>query len=131
VEADAEAELPWITDEQAAYNLARAQNKGVMVDFSADWCIPCEELELTFGDDEVYETILASFVPLKIDLTESTKVKEEQEAHYRRDTFPHVVFVAPDRTTVLGRIKELVEPDAMLETVRPAARKLRELRAEK
>ena len=116
--------LPWITDEATAYAKARAEHKGVMVDFSATWCIPCEDLELTFGDDEVYDAILGSFVPLKIDLTDDDAVKEEQERRYSRDTMPHVVFVATDGTE-LGRIKELVEPDAMLDVVHPAAQRLR------
>ena len=116
--------LPWTTDEAAAYAQARAERKGVMVDFSATWCIPCDELELTFGDDEVYDAIVANFVPLKVDLTTASKANEDQEQRYNRDTMPHVVFVATDGTE-LGRIKELVEPDAMLDVVRPATQRLR------
>src|SRR5207244_1099516 len=41
--------LPWLNDEQAAFAQARAQHKGVLVDFAASWCVPCDELELTYG----------------------------------------------------------------------------------
>lgn len=116
--------LPWITDEKVAYEKARAENKGVMVDFAADWCVPCKELELTFGDDEVYEAITSSFVPLKIDVTDSNDVNEEQQRRYMRDTFPHVVFMGADGTE-LARVKELIGPRDMLDVVTPAARKLR------
>jgi thioredoxin:protein disulfide reductase len=120
--------LPWIHDEKVAYELARVQNKGVLVDFSASWCIPCEDLELTFGDDEVYEKITANFIPLKIDLSDpDDPVGVEQTARYKRTTMPHVVMMATDGTE-LGRLKELVEPDAMLDTLRPAIVKLRNLR---
>ncbi|MEO8705810.1 MAG: cytochrome c biogenesis protein CcdA [Kofleriaceae bacterium] len=122
--------LPWVTDEKTAFERARVEKKGVMVDFSATWCIPCEELELTFGDSEVYEAILASFVPLKIDVTTQTDINADQERRFKRDTFPHVVFVAPDGTE-LGRIKQLVEPDAMLEVIEPASRALRGTSASK
>jgi thioredoxin:protein disulfide reductase len=120
-----ENKLPWLTDEDAAYAKARAENKGVMVDFAADWCAPCKELEKNFGDPEVFEAITQSFVPLKIDLTSENDVNEEQEDRYKRDTFPHVVFMKNDRVTEVGRVRELIGPRALLEVVQPAARKLR------
>src|SRR5262249_32606553 len=64
--------LPWVTDEEIAYNLARAQHKGVMVDFAASWCVPCIEMEMTFGDDDVYDAITANFIPLKLDVSDNT-----------------------------------------------------------
>jgi thioredoxin:protein disulfide reductase len=122
--------LPWVTNEKLAFERARIEKKGVMVDFSATWCIPCEELELTFGDGDVYDAITARFVPLKVDVTTPDEVNADQERRYNRDTFPHVVFVASDGTE-LGRIKQLVEPDAMLEVVGQATRALRGASAQK
>ena len=116
--------LPWITDEKAAFEKARAENKGVMVDFAATWCTPCEELELTFGDDEVYEAITSSFVPLKLDVTEGTAEDRALQENYGAKTLPAVIFM-DTRGNVHGRVKSLIEPDEMLEVVRPAARKIR------
>src|SRR3954470_19386047 len=61
--------LPYLTDEAAAFAQARAEGKGVMIDFSATWCVPCSELELTFGDADIYEQITKNFVPLKFDVS--------------------------------------------------------------
>jgi thiol:disulfide interchange protein DsbD len=116
--------LPWEYDEKVAYEKARAENKGVMVDFSANWCNPCKDLEKNFGYDDVYAAITDSFVPLKIDLTDSNDVNSEQEERYKRDTFPHVVFMATDGTE-LARVKELIPPDEILDIVRPAVRRMR------
>ena len=116
--------LPWTTDEQAAFAQARAQGKGVMVDFAATWCTPCEEMELTFGDDEVYEAITASFVTLKLDVSEGDAEDKAHQDNYGAKTLPAVIFL-DTKGNVLGRVKTLIEPDAMLDVVRPAARKLR------
>lgn len=116
--------LPWTHDEQTAFTQARAQGKGVMVDFAASWCGPCEELELVFGDDDVYAAITDSFVPLQFDVSAGTDEDMGRRARYGAATLPAVVFLDPDGN-VLGRIKYLVEPEEMLDIVRPAARKVR------
>ena len=115
--------LPWVYDEVAAFEKARAEGKGVMVDFSAVWCTPCEELELTFGDDEVYEVITKNFVPLKFDVTDDNKTNDERKSRYDSMTLPSVVFMSPDGA-VLGRVRKMVEPDEILGILRPAVKKL-------
>ena len=94
-----------------------------MVDFAATWCTPCEEMELTFGDDEVYDAITASFVPLKLDVSEGDAEDKAHQETYGAKTLPAVIFLDTSGN-VLGRVKILIEPDEMLEVVRPAARKM-------
>jgi len=116
--------LPWVYgDENAAFERARSEGKGVMVDFSATWCNPCEELELTFGDDDVYQQITTHFVPLKFDVTDSSDINFERRSRYKADTLPSVVFMTPNGK-VIGRVNKLVEPDTLLSIVRPAVKKL-------
>ncbi len=49
--------------------LAAARNKLVMLDFSAEWCVACQEMDhFTFSDSGV-QKLLANFVLLKADVT--------------------------------------------------------------
>lgn len=58
-------------------NLGKEQNKKILVDFSAKWCISCSELEnLTFSKPSVKKE-LANFILLRVDMiTESLPIKE-------------------------------------------------------
>ena len=52
--------------------IAESQNKYVMLDFYADWCISCKEMErFTFTDPEV-KNRLGDVVLLQVDITEGT-----------------------------------------------------------
>ncbi len=60
---------------------AKAQNKPVMLDFYADWCISCKEMEnFTFTEAGVQE-LFANFVRLQADVTPND---EQDKALYKR-----------------------------------------------
>ncbi len=115
--------LPWIYDEVVAFERARAEGKGVMIDFSATWCVPCAELELTFGDDDVYDAITRSFVPLKFDVTEDTEANDALKDKYGAAALPSVIFLNAQHGE-LARVTKYLEPGPMLRIVRPAVKQL-------
>jgi thiol:disulfide interchange protein DsbD len=117
--------LPYAFDEAAAYAQARAEGKGVMIDFSATWCVPCAELEHTFADDEIYELITRNFVPLKFDVSNDDDLSKDRQKRYDAGTLPAVVFVAADHNPV-GRVDKMMKPAALSEVLKPAILKLRD-----
>ena len=57
--------------------LAKIDGRGAIIDFYADWCIPCKELDaLTFSDPKVIE-LSKEFETYKADLTESLSPEVE------------------------------------------------------
>jgi thiol:disulfide interchange protein DsbD len=79
--------------------MTRSAEKGipVVVDFTADWCVPCKELETkTFSDPRVVKRA-ARFTTLRVDLTKGASNElKALSAKYQVAGVPTVVFVGED-----------------------------------
>ena len=112
-------ELPWLHVEPAAFAKAKAEHKGVMIDFGATWCNPCRELEHTFADPQVYTAINDNFVPLKFDVSDDNATNDARKAKYAAGNRPAVRYLTADGKAV-GKIDRVVAP-AEMSTILDAA----------
>jgi len=75
---------------------AKAAGKTVMLDFYADWCVSCKEMELfTFSDAKVQQA-LAGVVLLKADVTPNDAKDTELYKHFGIIGPPSIMFFGPD-----------------------------------
>ncbi len=112
----AAAGIAWIPYEEAALAQAVEQGKPVVIDFSAEWCLPCKELDhLTFNQPEVIEAA-KGVVPLKADLTMhgSPAVRELRKKYDIRGV-PTIVFIdAAGRERQNLRAVEFIDKEEFL-----------------
>ncbi len=123
------AGLAWLHDEPAALARARALGRPVAIDFWADWCVACKELDRAW-DDPAVRAEADRFVMLKVDGTDDDLPFEALVDRYHVAGMPTVVFIdsrgreLPDR--VLGAVtpgelaRRLRTVDAACDAPRPA-----------
>jgi thiol:disulfide interchange protein DsbD len=81
----------------AAVQASLAAGRPVMMDFSADWCIPCHEMEVTTLSDPRVVAAARRFDRYKVDLTKyDSPEAEASRRRYAITGVPTVVFLGSD-----------------------------------
>jgi thiol:disulfide interchange protein DsbD len=75
---------------------AKAEGKPVVIDFFADWCLACHELdEKTFQIDEV-KSALSGFYKLRFDATKESQELNDLRKKYGIQGLPTIIFIGKD-----------------------------------
>ena len=101
----------WQKYSDQAFDLAIDSNEKIIIDFYADWCIPCKELDaMTFSDPRVVE-LSKEFDCFKVDMTQTMS----DETEYIRDRFNIVgmptVLIIDSQANEVDRITGFLSPE--------------------
>ena len=84
--------LDWVHDDEEGRSVAVASGKPALIDFYADWCTACKELdEKTWSDGEVRREG-ERFVAIKLDLTKRNEWSANKQSSYGVPGLPTVIL---------------------------------------
>lgn len=106
--------LEWVKGEAAGVAAAKAAQKPAFLDFYADWCLPCKELELSTFDSPKVREAFNRFTLVKVDMTsDDDPIVDEMRKKYGADTLPTLVLLSSNGQ-VAKKIDHVVGPDELL-----------------
>jgi thioredoxin:protein disulfide reductase len=114
-------EVSWQRYDERAVSAAVSSGQPVILDFYADWCIPCKELdEKTFSQPAVAEK-LASFARFKVDLTRNDEASDAIRSQFAVAGVPTIAFFRSGKEISAARLTGFEAPAAFLKRLTLAA----------
>jgi hypothetical protein len=112
-----DAPLAWAPLNAATFARARAENRIVLIDGSAEWCHWCHVMDATTYRDPAVRKLLAEhFLPVKVDIDS----RPDFEERYSDWGWPATVIMTADAEEI-GKYKGYMPPARLLEVLNAAA----------
>ncbi len=109
------ASVSWETSWDKAFKRAQRENKAVLIDFYADWCVWCRRLDATtYRDPKVVGFLSDRVVPLKLNVDGGEG--RSMASKYHVDGLPTIVILSASGREI-GRIPGYMPAGAFLEQV--------------
>jgi thioredoxin-like negative regulator of GroEL len=100
----AHEKIPWRTDYTSALRESRATGKPMLLDFTAEWCGPCQDMRRTTWSDPAVAQALAGYIPVQINLDTHADLATQ----FGVSAIPHLTIVGSDGSVVAAEEGELL-----------------------
>ena len=109
-----ENNLKWNTNLTQAFSIAKENKKPIVLDFTAEWCTACKELEsMTFSDKEIKNKLQNNWILAKVDATRDSDRLRTVLKKYNIKGFPTVIFFTPEGKE-FARFSGFLPPDKFI-----------------
>lgn len=113
----AESAIDWKPFEREHLTAAAGSSQPAIVDFVADWCIPCHEMDATTFVDPGVRAEAGRFAMLKADITHENETTMKWVADFEVQGVPTVLFIDSSGKEV-ERLVGYVGPEDMIGAMR-------------
>jgi thiol:disulfide interchange protein DsbD len=103
----------WVQDEAAGLALARAEGRPVILDFWAEWCTACKELDKVAWANPKVREVASRFVAIKVDGTNDSDDFFRVADKYGVVGMPTVIFIDSKGREVRERVIGGADADEM------------------
>ncbi len=115
--------LAWGADVDRAFAEAVRSGKPFCLEFRADWCAACKELEtVTFSDPKVATALQNGWVLARVDGTRNSLVLKEMESRFKIKGYPTIILFSPAGRE-LWRTAGFIGPSPFLQALHQEERK--------
>ncbi len=108
----------WHGELEAGLRDGGARNVPVLLDFRADWCVACVELEKKTWSDPDVERLLRRMAPVRLDVTRNSPADQEIQSRYSVRGLPTVILLDPQGKE-LARFVGFKSPADLIAWARP------------
>ena len=87
-------DIEWLASDVEGLRLAALSGKPVLIDFFAEWCAACHELDEKTWTDSGIRSLLDKYVLVKLDLTKSSEAVRQWQKKYSIVGMPTVLLLS-------------------------------------
>ena len=126
VREDSHNGIKWRSNLDSAFAIASNSNKLIMIDFMAEWCPPCKEMDKkTFSNTNIIKKS-NEFIPVRIDVDKQKNIAEEYNGNARKYGgigIPNILFIDKEKK-IIRHIVGFHDVDQLMEIMDSVLMKL-------
>jgi thiol:disulfide interchange protein DsbD len=114
--------IKWEKNLERALETAKGSNQLLILDFYADWCPPCNQMEkITYADSRVIEQ-LKNYIPVKIDIDKKQKLANQYDGNAKANGGSGIpaTIILDGNGTQLAKVHGFHTPEELLAILKKA-----------